>query len=405
MKVLLLADIAPCRNFSTGLALDQLSRFFSRDSIACFVIMNPVLEARPTDDLDWLPVEYATNRIERAFRPANRLLSLPFAWSVEAFRRRFLVPRLADQAIAFGRRQRADLVWAVLRGQTLTQLASDVAREIGVPLVTQVPHSPIWSLIENRIDRFNRRATLSDFDRAVRASRVCVTASQAMATEYQTRYGINCVTLQYGYPADWSRSPNLEDFPGPKIEIGVTSIPDATGEWLQLLRALNMSGWRVRGREVRVNVIGAAVAPGEAPAGCIRHFGWRSPVETAEVLSTMDILYLPVQFASSLEEAMRLSYPGVLPLYLAAGRPILLHGPQFAAASDYVKRNDAGLTVPDFHAAAIYNALCRLVDNPSEYRRLGAGAAAAFRRDFTFEAAQANFQRVLDLVTGGGSKS
>ena len=405
MKVLLLADIVPCKNFPTGLALDQLSRFFPRGSLSCFAIVNRFVEARLTDDLDWIPVAVSTNRIEYAFRPSSRLLSFPLAWSVEAFRRRFAVPRLAAQAIAFGRRQQADLVWAMLRGQTLIQIASTVARGIGVPLVTQVPDAPIWSLIEHRIDRFHRRATLSDFDRALKASRVCVTASQAMAAEYQKRYGTNCVPLQYGYSDEWSRSPNLEDFPGPTIEIGVSSIYDALEEWWQLLRALNMSGWQVRGRRVRVNVIGAAVAPGEAPAGCIRHFGWRSPFETAEVLSTMDILYLPVQFTSALEEATRLSYPTGLPLYLAAGRPILLHGPQFSAASDYLKQNAAGLTVPDFHAAAIYNALCRLVDNPSEYRRLGAGAVAAFRRDFTPKTAQSNFQRVLDLATGGGSKS
>ena len=248
MKVLLLADILPCKNFPTGLALDQLCRFFPRGSLACFAIMNRFVEARAADDLDWMPVAVSTNRIEDAFRPSSRLVSFPLAWSAEAFRRRFLVPRLAAQAIAFGREQQVELVWAVLRGQTLIQIASEVASGIGVPLVTQVPNAPIWSLIEHRIDRFHRRATLSDFDRAIKASRVCVTASQAMAAEYQKRYGTHCVPLQYGYSDEWSRSPNLEDFPGPTIEIGVSSIYDALEEWWQLLRALNMSGWQVRGR-------------------------------------------------------------------------------------------------------------------------------------------------------------
>lgn len=400
MKVLLLADIAPCKNFPTGLALDQLCRFFPRDSISCFVVGSRFVEARLTGDLDWVPVAYSTNRIEHAFRPSNRILSFPLAWSVETLRRGFAVPRLAAQAIAFGRRQRVDLVWAVLQGQTLIQIATNVARALGVPLVTQVRDVPIWSLVEHEIDRFNRRATLSDFDRALGVSRVCVTATAAMATQYQEQYGASCVPLPYGHPDDWSRSPNLEGFPSPTIEIGVSSIPDASGEWLQLLRALNMSGWQLRGRRVRVNVIGAGPVLGEAPAGSIRHFGWRSPRETAEVLSTMDILYLPVQFSGAVEDAVKLSYPTDLPLYLAAGRPIVLHGPAFAAASGYLKHSQAGLLAPDFHAAAIYNALCRFVDDPAMYRRFGANATAAFRRDFTIETARSNFQRVLDLATG-----
>ena len=151
-----------------------------------------------------------------------------------------------------------------------------------------------------------------------------------------------------------------------------------------------MSGWQVRGRAVRVNVIGAAIAPGEAPPGRIRHFGWRSPSETPEVLSTFDILYHPVSFASSIGEATKLSFPSSLPCYLAAGRPILLHGPEFAAASGYLNRTAAGHVVADYHAAAIYNALCRLVDNPSEYRRLGEAATTAFQRDFTLATARSS---------------
>jgi hypothetical protein len=405
MKVLLLTDIPPCRNFPTGRALDQLCRFFPRGSVSCFAITDRFVEPELAPDLDSIPIACTPNRVEHAFRPFRRQLSFPFAWAAESLRRRFAVPRLAAKAIAFGREQRVELVWAVLQGQTLIKIAPDVARGIGVPLVTQVRKAPIWSLIEHLIDRVNRRATLADFGKALGASRICVTASQAMASDYQKRYGVPCMPLHVGYPNDAIRSPNLSEFPGATIEIGVSTIPDAPGEWLQLLRALNMSGWQVRGRPVRVNVIGAAVAPGEAPPGRVRHFGWRSPSETPEVLSTFDILYQPVQFASGLGEAANLSFPAGFPCYLAAGRPILLHGPASAAASDYLKQTAAGHVVADYHAAAIYNALCRLVDNPSEYRRLGEAAAAAFRRDFTHDAARSSFRRVLDLVTAGGANS
>ena len=198
MRILLLTDIAPCRNFLPGLPLDQLCRFFPHGSVACFAMIERFVDARLTPDLDWIPVAYAANRTEEAFRPfRDGRLAFPVAWAVEALRRRFSAPRLAAKAIAFGRKQQVDLVWAALRGQTSIQIAPDVAKAIGVPLVTQVRNAPIWSLVEHRIDRFNRRATYSDFDRAIKASRVCVTATEVMATEYRQRYGTRCAPLQY----------------------------------------------------------------------------------------------------------------------------------------------------------------------------------------------------------------
>lgn len=400
MNVLLLTDMPPCKNFPTGLEIDRLCRVFSRGTVSCFAIHSPFVEPTTSADLDWMPASRCVNRNEYAYRPFPGPRSLPIAWAVESWHRRFSVPRLAARAIAFGRDQRADLVWAVLRGQTLIQIASAVARGIGAPMVTHVGAAPLPSLLEYQLDRLNRHAALSDFDRAITASRACVTATEAMAAAYQKQYGIPCVPLHLDASEDWGELPNLDNFPQEIIEIGVSAIADAPDEWLQLLRALNFSGWKVRGRQVRVNVIGTAIAPGQAEPGHIRHFGWRSPSETVEILSRLDVLYFPVPFAGG---AAGLTFPRSFSQHLAAGRPILLHGPEAAAASQYLRRSAAGCVVADDRAAAIYNALCRLVDNPSEYRRLGEAAGQAFRRDFTRSAAQSGLQRVLDLAATDGS--
>lgn len=398
MKVLLLTDIPPCRTFPTGREIERLCGFFPRDSVACFAVTSRFIEARTAPELEWISTGYSTNRNEYAYRPFRGIRSFPIAWSVETLHRHFSVPKVAASAIAFGREQRAELVWAVLRGQTLIQIAPRVARKIGAPLVTHVWDSPLPLLFEHQLDRFSRRATLVDFDRAIAASTACATASEGMAADYENRYGTRCVPLYLNSSEDWSQAPSLDDFPRATIEIGVSAIADGPAEWLQLLRALNSSGWQVRGRPVRVNVIGA-VAPGEAKPGCIRYFGWRSPAETVEILSQFDILYLPIRFMSGLSDAPALGLPAAFSQYLAAGRPIMLHGPATAAASDYLRRHEAGCVVPDHHAAAIYNALCRLVDSPSEYRRLGKAAGQAFKRDFALTAVRSNFQRVLDLTT------
>ena len=376
MKILLLTDIPPCKNFTAGLVLDQLCRFLPHGSIACFAVVNPVIDAKLTPDLDWIPIAYTKKRREAAFRPLPGKLSLPFAWAVETLRRRLVVPRLIAQAVAFGREQNADLLWAVLQGQTATQMAPEVARQLGVPMVAQVWDPLIWWLIANRIDRFNRAAALRDFDRALTASRSCLAASWAMAQEYHTRYGTQGVPVIASHASDLGKSPDLAAFPGSTIKIGMAGQFYAGEEWRQLLQAFNDNDWRILGKEVEITVMGGGMPPGPAPEGRVRFLGWKSQPEAAEILSGMDMLYCPYPFAPEMEEVSKLSFPSKVVLYLAAGRPVLFHGPAYSSPADYLRRRNAGYLVTEKDAAAVFGALCKLIERPGAVPRSSARTRA-----------------------------
>ena len=358
-------------------------------------MVNPVLDAKLTPDLDWIPIAYTKKRVEYAFRPLPGRLSLPFAWTAETLRRRLVVPRLTEQAVAFGREHNADLLWAVLQGQTAIQMAPEVARKLGVPMVTQVWDPLIWWLIANRIDRFNRAAALRDFDRALAASRCCLAASWAMAEAYHTRYGTAGVPVIASHASDLGKTPDLTGFPGSTIKIGMAGQFYAGDEWRQLLQALNDNQWRIRGREVEITVLGGGMPPGPAPAGRVNFLGWKSQPEAAEILAGMDVLYCPYPFAPEMEEVSKLSFPSKVVLYLAAGRPVLFHGPAYSSPADYLRRRDAGYLVTEQSAAAVFDALCKLIDDPALYRQLGERARTAFQTDFTLDTMRANFSRAI----------
>ena len=358
-------------------------------------MVNPVLDAKLTPDLDWIPIAYTKKRVEYAFRPLPGGLSLPFAWTAETLRRRLVVPRLTEQAVAFGREHNADLLWAVLQGQTAIQMAPEVARKLGVPMVTQVWDPLIWWLIANRIDRFNRAAALRDFDRALAASRCCLAASWAMAEAYHTRYGTAGVPVIASHALDLGKTPDLTGFPGSTIKIGMAGQFYAGDEWRQLLQALNDNQWRIRGREVEITVLGGGMPPGAAPAGRVSFLGWKSQPEAAEILAGMDVLYCPYPFAPEMEEVSKLSFPSKVVLYLAAGRPVLFHGPAYSSPADYLRRRDAGYLVTEQSAAAVFDALCKLIDDPALYRQLGERARTAFQTDFTLDTMRANFSRAI----------
>lgn len=396
MKVLLLTDIPPCKDFTAGLVLDQLCRFLPRGSIACFVMLDPHLEARLSPDLAWIPIAYTKKRNERAFRPLPGFLSWPIAWAVERLRRRYVVPRLIEQAIQFGREQNVDLLWVVLQGQTATQMALAVAKGLNVPLMTQVWDPLSWWLLARRIDSSNQALALDDFDRALRSSCVCIAASWAMAEDYRSRYQVASIPVIASHPAICAQTPDLTQFPQSRtIRLGMAGQFYSGAEWKELLLALDRHGWEVAGRNVEISVLGAVRPPGHAPRDCVRHLGWQNQPDAIKILSEMDLLYCPYPFASEMQEVTRLSFPSKVCLYLAAGRPIIFHGPEFASPAEYLRKKNAALIVPLLQGEALYDAISALIAQPSLYQSLGEHAQSSFRADFTTDTMLANFERAI----------
>jgi glycosyltransferase involved in cell wall biosynthesis len=386
--------------------LDQLCRFLPPGSLACFALVNPQLDARLSPDLDWIPIAYTAKRDEAAFRALPGKLSFVSAYCVETMRRRYVVPRILRQAVEFAREQQIDAVWAVLQGQTLIQMAPELADQLGVPLFTQVWDPLSWWLVANRIDRLNRRAALADFDRALRVSKACAVASWAMAAEYKTRYGTFSVPVIASHSSEIARRPDPSTgCTAAEITIGMAGQFYAATEWLALVRALNMAHWRVSEKRVRIVVAGPTRPPGDVPPGRVEYLGWQAQAEVLRILADCDILYCPYPFDSALAEVSRLSFPSKLTLYLAAGRPVLFHGPSFSSPARYLEEREAALCIGSELPSAIYNGLARLVDEPLVYRRIAECGQAAFQRDFTLDAMRDCFFEFLGITGGAVAQS
>src|ERR1700722_5912356 len=119
MKVLLLTDIPPCKDFTAGLVLDQLCKFLPRDALCCFAVVNPFLPLRMSPDFSGVPVLFRAKPNENwSWIPARgryRYLTSPLVFSAEQLTRHWTVTALAQEAIEFGRAQKVDRVWAVLQ--------------------------------------------------------------------------------------------------------------------------------------------------------------------------------------------------------------------------------------------------------------------------------------------------
>ena len=77
MKVLLLADIPPCQNYTGGFVLDRLIRFLPKEDVAICSVVNPHLKPEIAPDLQAIPHLSLPKPIEfsRRILPRFRLIA------------------------------------------------------------------------------------------------------------------------------------------------------------------------------------------------------------------------------------------------------------------------------------------------------------------------------------------
>lgn len=396
MKTLLLTDIPPSSNLTAGIVTAQMCRFVPPGELAIFCVLNRHLKPEPYPDLADIPVRLAVKPNELSRRNIGRFSIGPIgSMATEALRRLTMISPLVHQAVAYGKEHGVTSLWAVLQGQTMVRMAIGVADGLGVPLRALVWDPLNWWLQAHGVDRLNRKLDLAAFDRTMRHATVCATASAAMARHYESLYGTPSCAIIASLDRSLARRPEPKLRKSDELAIGMAGQLYASDEWHHLALALEYAGWQVDGRRVVVRVFGHQ-RPAGIPEANLDFLGWQPQEKVLELLSeTCDILYCPYPYAASMVDVAKFSFPSKIPTYLAAGRPILFHGPDYASPAQYLKATGAGYICRSIEADAVYDGLAHLVEDPLLYARIAEAAQAAFLKDFTLDRMRGDVRRFL----------
>ena len=405
MKVLLISDVPPCDDFTAGIVLSAMVRFLPRGSICCFAVVNPLVSFRMSPEFGGIPVEFHRKPLENwAWLPQkfpfNKLASLA-SLAGETYTDNRLLKSLIAEAVEFGRKQQVDRVWAVLQGQTTIRMALAVAEGLNVPLHSQVWDPFSWWAKANRLDDNTTRKTQELFDKTIERSAAVATASHPMANSYRDRFRVEAIPVISSYARTMACSPAATPLPGASITIGMAGQFYAADAWLRLLAALEAVNWSVGG--CRVNI--AAMGQKQPPAMSANHMtflGWKSQTEAVKLLTDYDFLYCPYPFDPSMEEVARQSFPSKLVLYLAAGRPVIFHGPTYSSAARYITERGCGIVATNLSAEGILLEIEQLVGNPQLYSEMASKAQQAFLEDFTLETMARSFNDFIDAEANDG---
>jgi glycosyltransferase involved in cell wall biosynthesis len=396
-KILLLTDIPPCKNLTAGLVLDQLCRFLPHGSVACYAVVSPGLDATLSPDLDWIPVEYCKKPVEIGGRILPGRLGIISSLIYDSYGAFTTASRITKDVVAFGRKNGVDALWCVLQGKTMIRLARPVAKGLGVPLYTQVWDPPFWWLRDTRTDNVTKRLVLQEFDRVLRDSSGCAAASWAMAEQYHADYGTRAVPVIPSLDASMAMPPATRLHDNDELVIGLAGQIYSVDEWEALIAALDSVSWTICDRKVRIRLMGREA---HLHADCsmrVEFLGWGSQAETIRLLSEADILYCPYWFDPDFENEARLSFPSKLTTYLAAGRPVLFHGPAYASPAGFLRDNNSGMCCHSLEKNVIIDAIKRMITESGEYGILAQNGSTAFLQHLTLESMQQSFEKFLGL--------
>jgi glycosyltransferase involved in cell wall biosynthesis len=282
------------------------------------------------------------------------------------------------------------LLWIPLANPTLINVAARLAKRVGVPLVTTVWDAPDYFLPHYwGIDGAALERTMGRFAEAVRISVRTAVASPEMKAAYEQSYGTPCTPMIHGLPeSQWVRPTGMRR-PDEPFVIGYAGSLYARREWEALMSALGTIGWRIDGRDVIVRMLAASLEVRATGPARVEFLGWHSTTDAVAILSDCDVCYVPYWFDEACRPGVELSFPNKVSLYLAAGRPILFHGPRQSTPARFLARWPVGVACHSLDAAVIVEAL-RTTATDAEFH---AGAADAIPRVLREELGMHVFRR------------
>ncbi len=96
------------------------------------------------------------------------------------------------------------------------------------------------------------------------------------------------------------------------------------------------------------------------------YFGYLSNDDICRVQNNADILFLPMSFGGKgvNKDIVKTASPSKIGEYLAAGRPILIHAPNYSYVAWYASKYGFGLVVEDQDTNSLIAAIMRLMCDP-----------------------------------------
>jgi len=129
--------------------------------------------------------------------------------------------------------------------------------------------------------------------------------------------------------------------------------------------------------------------------------GWVPQSELANVITDADILFLPYSFSETARDAVETAFPSKTADYLAAGKPILVLGPEYSSLVRYASEQDFAEIVKEFSPDALAGGIAKIALSPVYRENLANRALEVFSANHDIERQRRKFYLMLKKIIPG----
>jgi len=315
-----------------------------------------------------------------------------------AFRRQAdrLVQAIADYALAQG----VEKIWLTLSSQALIRVGAQLAEKTQLPILSLVWDPADFLASHQGWDSHSVRWTMRNFHRTMARSSRAMVVSEPMVQRYSSDYGIPCTVVRHAFEESPVELNEAVDDQQP-IRIGFAGTLYDQSQLNCLLEALNQLEWALGGRPIILRMIGNfyRFTKLQVPAQ-VELLGWRGTEATRQLLTQCTFAYLPVSFQSSYAEFARLAFPTKLSTYLAAGRPVLVHAPDYAAPVPFCQELGFGAVCTSMSVDALKSTILALC-TPGVQLSMMKNVRRTHLEHFSRKVMRRQFAKFLDVEEEG----
>jgi hypothetical protein len=271
--------------------------------------------------------------------------------------RKFQLAKLVKRVSALARTYGAQRIIVTATSPEIVAIASQLSdRDLDTRIM--VWDAPEYLASNMPLSRRQTAIHLAAFDKMMRGARAIAVVSDAFKRDYQQKYALPCEIIRHGIdlPAPYGRTKQTET-----VRIVFAGSLYCKGEWNAFVGALAAHNWHVGGKKVKVTFIGNFPWTGATRPPEIELLGPLPFDQTLDIMSKMDIGYLPYWFAKNYELVARTSFPGKMSAYAAAGLAVLHHAPPYTEGAAFLDKFPFGCVCSSLEPKTIIESLASLI--------------------------------------------
>ena len=402
-KILILSDIGPCTNITSGIVLNKWCDFLLEDGHELFyaLVKDPYVKMDiPKDKIDRIKFINFDKPIEGWGYDSNKLFK-KIKGKVRSFVRnnqakKTTLPEISKSIINFIEENNIEIILSSIQGQTITWLTNDIINKTKIYHVSQTWDPLEWWLDAFKFDFITKKMDLNLFKKVCKKSDTFMGMSWAMSNEFEKKYHAHCVTNIPSLENETKLTKNKK-INNKVFNIALSGQIYAKDEFDLLVKTCDKLGWKYKGKDIYINLYGNYFNEKYKKYNNIIINGHMLQDKLIEELKKMDLLYCPYWFDKKYKKPSRLSFPGKIVTYLKVGRPILMHGPKYASPLIFVKKYNAAYVSETDNEEEFMNQFKTILENKNTDEMLK-NANTIFNKYLTYKSMKNSLLVSLGLL-------